>query len=182
MQTLEIPLQKRKGKMVFYLIASVFFVFVFILTIGAAMKNYGWWQIILLLLFVIGAAATAKGLIEYFLYGSVKLAAESEEGKLKFYCLSASGKKFLKTKNYKLDEIGRIYGVERTTRFLYKNYSYTIEGKSTLSKIFKEPVEVFPGLYEASGKDRDSILYFIKSLNPEIEIGYLNYLQRKMNK
>jgi hypothetical protein len=181
MHKFEIPLQKRRGKMVFYVVAAVFFLFIFVLTIGAAMKNYGWWQIVLMLLFIIGAVSTAKGLIEYFLYGNVKLILESDGKNIKFYNLSSSGKKFLETKSFSLDKIGRIYGVERTTRFLYKNYSYKFEGTTRLTKIFREPIEVFPALFDASRADRDAILYFIKSLKPDIEIGYQNYLQRKMN-
>jgi len=181
MHKFEIPLYKRQGKMVFYVIASVFFLFIFVLTIGAAMENYGWWQIVLMILFVIGAVSTIKGLIEYFLYGSVKLVLESDGRNIKFYNLSSTGKKFLTTKSFSLDKIGRIYGVERTTRFLYKNYSYKFEGTTKLTKIFQEPIEVFPSLFDASRADRDAILYFIKSLNPEIEIGYRNYMERKMN-
>lgn len=181
MQTLEIPLLKRSGKMVFYIISAFFYLFVIILLIGAILKNYGWWQLLIGGLLLIGLIISIKGLLEYYLYGNVSLVVESSEGKFKFYCLSSSGKKFLATKEYKLDEIGRIYGVQKTTRFLYKNYYYEIEGKSKFTKIFKEPVEVFPSLFEADEKGRDSVLAFIKSLNPQIEIGYQNYLQRKMN-
>lgn len=167
------------GKSVFYIVAAIFYLFTMSILVSAILTNYGWWQIIILGLLVIGLIVCIKGLYEYYFYENVKLIMESDGSNIKFYNLSSTGKRFLSTKNYSLNKIGRIYGVERTTRFLYKNYSYKFEGTSKFTKIFREPIEVFPALFDASKADRDAVLFYIKSLNPEIEIGYRNFSQKK---
>lgn len=181
MQKFEIPLIRRTGKSVFYIAAAVFNLFALSVLSVAILTNYGWWQLIILGLLLIGIIVCVKGLYEYYFYGNVKLVLESDGRSIKFYNLSSTGKKFLQSKSYSLDKIGRIYGVERTTRFLYKNYSYKFEGTSKLTKIFSEPIEVFPSLFDASKADRDAVLYHIKTLNPGIEIGYKNFIERKMS-
>lgn len=178
MQTFEILLNRRKGKSVFYIIAAFFFVVLLAMIVVTMLDKYAWWQLLLLLIFLIGAFITIKGLYEYFFYGDVKLILESADDKIKFYNLTGSNKKFNLSREIELEKISRIYSVQKTTRFLYKNYYYEFEGKSKLSKVFKEIIEVFPPLFEASDKDRNAMLYYIKTLNPEIEIGYQSIFQK----
>lgn len=141
-------------------------------------ENYAWWQILVAGLMLIGLFVTLKGIYQYYLYGNVKLVLESNSITFKFFCLTGSNKKFNLSKEFKFADVSRIYTVKKASRFMYYNYFYEIEGKSKISKFFKEPIEVFPALFEATEKDRNSLLHFIKSIRPDIEIGFRSIYEK----
>jgi hypothetical protein len=180
MQKFDILLKKRGFKSVLYIVASVFILFILALTFKSTITKFVWYHALFYIILLTAGFITLKGLFQFFLYKEVRLVAESDGEKLKFYCLNDKGKQFNVSDEFKLDDISRIYIVQKSTRYMYRNYYYEIEGKSKLSTFLKEKIEVFPSLFEAGDEDRKAILGFVSSLNPGISTGYENLIQKMM--
>jgi hypothetical protein len=178
MQKFEVLLNKRSGKSVLYIVASVFLIFMLVLMTKTLITNFVWYYGVFYTLLLAGAYISLKGVCEYFFFKEVLLVAESDGDYLKFYCLNDKGKTFCRSEKLKLDDIARIYIVKQHTKFLYKNYYFEIEGKSKLDSFLKDKLDVFPSLYAASEADRNAILAFIASLRPDIQTGYENIFRK----
>jgi hypothetical protein len=69
--------------------------------------------------------------------------------------------------------------VEKTSRFLIKDRSFAFEPKSGL---LTTDVDCFPELWEAQQDDIKLVLAFVKSVAPDIELGYENIWQKMTKK
>jgi hypothetical protein len=178
MRSFEVKLNKRGGKSVFYIIASVFLIFMLILMTKTIVANFEWYYGIFFALLLAGAYISLKGVYEFFMYKEVRLVAEADGEFLKLHCVNEKGKKFCYSEKFRIDEIARIYVVKQHTKFLYKNYYFEIVGKTKLKSILKGRLDVFPSLYDASMADINAVLAFIGSLRPGIQTGYENIFQK----
>lgn len=179
MKNIEITLIKRKNKLILYFLAILMCTFGVIgFAIELINKDFSWWIAIVGLLFVFGEFLLGSRLYIYFTSNQVKLIIESDGKTMFFYNKNESGKKFNKSENIDLDKMGRFYVVKQRTKYLMNNYSYAFEGKGSKTSLFKEEIDVFPSLFEASENDRNNVLEFVKMICPEIEIGYQNVWEK----
>lgn len=178
MQKFDILLQKRSSKSIIYILAGLFMGFLLLMIGGAMIHEFHWYILVLFLLFLLGAGMVFNGLMQYFLYKEVHLIGESDGKTIKFYNTNESGKVFNASDEIDLTEMKRFYIVEKSTKYMMRNYAYEFEGKSTLSALLKEEMDIFPSLYEASPEGRKAVLEFVKTVCPEIELGYENIWQR----
>lgn len=74
--------------------------------------------------------------------------------------------------------MGKFYVVRERTKYWMNNYSYAFEAKGAKTSLFKEEIDAFPSLYEASESDRNKVLEFVKNVSPEIDLGYENMWQK----
>jgi hypothetical protein len=175
MKNIEITLIKRKNKLVLYFLAILMCTFGVIgFAIELINKGFSWWIALVGLLFVFGVFLLGSRLYIYFTSNHVKLISESDGKTILFYNQNDSGKTFNKSENIDLAKMGRFYIVKKRTRYLMNNYSYAFEGKGSKTSLFKEEVDAFPSLFEASENDRNKVLEFVKSVAPEIELGFQN--------
>ena len=178
MQKLEIELQKRTAKMLLYLVVAFPLTFMSIALLGSIFRDFHWYMLLLLVLLAFGLYLVYNGLIQYFLYKDVKLVVESDGQTIKFYNTNSAGKVFNESDELKIDELHRFYIVERSTRYLMKNYSFSFAGKGSLGSILSDDIECFPKLYECTGAERRDVLDFVSVVAPSIELGYENLWQR----
>lgn len=180
MKTIEITLVKRNNKLILHLLAS-FFCVLGILGFAASMSKDGfsWWTAIIGALFVFGALLIGSRLYLFFTSNEVKLVAETDSKTMTFYNKTESGKRFNKSEPIRLSKMGRFYIVKQRTRYLMNNYAFAFETKGSRTSLFKEEVDAFPSLFEATSTDRNRILEFVKSTVPEIELGYENMWQKQ---
>ena len=175
MNNIEITLTKRKNKLVLYFLA------IFMCTLGVlgfavelANNDFSWWTAGIGLLFVFGLLLIGSKMYTYFTSNEVKLIVESDGKKILFYNKNDSGKIFNKSEDINLSKMGRFYTVRKRTKYLMNNYSYAFEGKGSKTSLFKEEIDAFPSLFEASESDRNKVLEFVKSISPDIELGFQN--------
>jgi len=176
MQQTQILLKKRPGKFVLYLIAALFCVFV---TLGAVINiitsGFGWFVAgvgvvtLLCLFFVI------SGLAQYFSNSAVWLVAESNGETLVFFNKNQAGKVFNKSEEIKLAPIKRFYIIKKRTRYFSDNYAF---GYHTGKILGREEISAFPPLFEATQADMNNVLMFVKTVRPEIELGYESFIQK----
>lgn len=175
MKTIEITLTKRKNKLVLYFLAIFMCTFA---VIGFAVElinnDFSWWTAGVALLFVFGLFLLGSKMHIYFTSNEVKLVAESDGKTILFYNKNDSGKIFNTSEEINLSKMGRFYIVKKRTRYLMNNYSYAFEGKGSKTSLFKEEIDAFPSLFEASENDRNKVLEFVKTAFPEIELGFQN--------
>jgi hypothetical protein len=178
MQKLEISLQKRGGKAIIYVGAAAVMSLFTLGIIGSMIHQFEWYFLVLFVLFAGGSAVVLNSLVQYFVYKNVKSVTESDGIMIKFYNTSDSGKVFNESEEFKLEEMGRFYVVKKRKRYLMTDLSFEFQPKSGLMSLLKEDVDVFPALWEGSEEDMKQIMAFVKSVAPEIELGYENLYQR----
>lgn len=180
MKNIEIILIKRNNKQVLYIAAAFFSVFGVISFAAAIIKEgFSWWYAIIGALFLFGALLVGSRLYMYYTSKQVKLVAESDGKTIVFYNQNDSGKIFNKSEHVNLTKMGRFYIVKERTRYLMDNYSFAFEAKGSKTSLFKEEIDAFPSLFEASEYDRNKILEFVKEIAPEMELGYENMWQKR---
>lgn len=179
MNTIEITLIKRKNKLLLYFPAILMCAFGVIgFTVELINKGFSWWIAIIGLLFVFGLLLLGSRMYIYLTSNRVKLIIESDGKTMLFYNQNDSGKTFNKSENIDLAKMGRFYIVKKRTRYLMNNYSYAFEGKGSKTSLFKEEIDAFPSLFEASENDRNKVLEFVKTVSPEIELGFQNVWEK----
>lgn len=179
MQKIEISLQKRTGKMLLYLPMMLVCIFAVIGLISSLIAESAWYYWVLLVIFLGGSFLVINGLIQYFLNKEAKLVVESDGQKIKFYNINEAGKTFNESDEWDLAEFKRFYVVEKTSRFLIKDRSFAFEPKSGL---LTTDVDCFPELWEAKEDEIKLVLGFVKSVAPDIELGYENIWQKMTKK
>ena len=137
-------------------------------------KGFSWWVAIGGFLFGFGLLFLGSRMHIYFTSNEVKLIIESDGKTMLFYNQNDAGKIFNKSEDINLAKMGRFYVVRKRTRYLMNNYSYAFEGKGSKTSLFKEEIDAFPSLFEASENDRNKVLEFVKTVFPEIELGFQN--------
>jgi len=179
MNTIEIKLIKRNNKLILYFLA------IFMCTLGVIAfavelisKGFSWWIAIVGLLFVFGLFLLGSRMYIYFTSNEVKLVVESDGKTILFYNQNDSGKIFNKSEKISLSKMGRFYIVKKRTRYLMNNYSYAFEGKGSKTNLLKEEIDAFPSLFEASENDRNKVLEFVRTVSPEIELGFQNLWEK----
>ncbi|TBX70700.1 hypothetical protein EZL74_03235 [Flavobacterium silvisoli] len=184
MNYIEINLIKRNNKLILYIMAALLCTFGVISFAAELVKDgFSWWTTIIGSLFVFGAFLIGSRLYVYFTSHQVKLIAESDGKTMVFYCKNDSGKVFNKSESINLNKMGRFYIVKKRTRYLMDNYAFAYEGKGAKTSLFKEEIEAFPSLFEATENDRHKIMEFVKNAAPEVALGYENMWQKiKTNK
>jgi hypothetical protein len=175
MQKVDFLLEKRSAKLMLYLAVALFLVPMSIGLIVGMLSHFMWLHLVLLGLFGFGDYLIFGALQQYFLYKDVRLVVESDGKTIKFWNTNAAGKVFNASEAFELDKMARFYIVKKRTRYLMTNFSYEFEEKSGLSILSKEEVSVFPALYEASENDRKAVLEFVKSVAPNIALGYESF-------
>ncbi len=179
MQKIEISLQKRTGKMLLYLPMMLLCIVALIGLVKSLVTDSTWYYWLLLVIFLIGSFVVVNGLIQYFLNKEAKLVIESDGQKIKFYNTNDAGKAFNESDEWDLAEFKRFYVVEKTSRFMIKDRSFAFEPKSGL---LSTDVDCFPELWEAKQEDIKLVLGFVKSVAPDIELGYENIWQKMTKK
>ena len=178
MHTLNILLYKRKNKSVVYLIAAIVSTTLILGFTPDLIMSFAWWKAAVLGLFIMGDIIVLKGLFQYYTYNEVKLNIESDGKTISFYNQNIKGKIFNRSKKIDLTKMQRLYIVVRKTRYFMTNYSLTFERNSKMSSFINDPVDIFPSLFEAAARDRNSILQFVKSVYPGIHLGYESAYQK----
>lgn len=180
MQKIEISLQKRTGKMMLYLPMMLVCVLAVIGLTKTVIAGAAWYYYIFLVIFLGGSFLVINGLIQFFFNKEVKLVVESDGSKIKFYNMNEAGKTFNESDEWNLAEFKRFYMVEKTSRFLIKDRSFAFEPQSG---ILTTDVDCFPELWEAKGEDDlKSVLAFVKTVAPDMELGYENIWQKMTKK
>lgn len=178
MQKIEISLQKRSAKAALYIAAAVAMTLLTLFTVSTMINNFTWYFGLLFFLFIVGAAMVLNALIQYFVYKNVKSVVESDGTIIKFYNISDTGRVFNESEEFKLADMARFYVVKQRKRYLMTDLLFEFQPKSGLMSLLKEEVEVFPALWEGSEEDMKKIMAFVKSVAPEIELGYENLYER----
>lgn len=179
MKNIEIILIKRNNKLILYILAALFCTFgVIIFAVNFFKDGFSWWTMIIGSLFVFGEILIGSRLYIFFTSNQVKLIVEYDGKTILFYNKNDSGKVFNKSENIDLSKMGRFYIVKKRTRYLMNNYAFAFEKKGSKTSLFKEEIDAFPSLFEATENDRRKILEFVKSIAPEIELGYENMWQK----
>lgn len=179
MKNFEIILTKRSSKFFLYIIAALFCAFGVISFLASLLASgFSWWALIIGLLFVFGEFLIVSRLAIYFTSKKVSLVVESDGNTITFYNKNDSGKIFNKSEEFDLKKMGRFYIVKERTKYLMNNYSYAFEEKGARTSVFKKDVDAFPSLFEASIDDRNRVLEFVKSIYPEIDLGYESAWQK----
>jgi len=179
MENLEIILVKRNNKLILYILAGLFCTFGLI-SFGANLikEGFSWWTAIIGLIFAFGEILIGSKLYIYFTSSQVKLIVESDGKTILFYNQNDSGKTFNKSESIDLSKMGKFYIVKERTKYMMNNYSYAFEEKGSKTSLFKEEIDAFPSLFEASENDRNKVLEFVKKVSPEIDLGYENMWQK----
>lgn len=179
MENLEITLIKRNNKLVLYILAGILCTFG-VISFGANIiqDGFSWWTAIIGLIFVFGVILIGSKLYIYFTSKQVTLVVESDGKTIVFYNKNDSGKTFNKSESIDLSKMGKFYIVRERTKYMMNNYSYAFEEKGSKTSLFKEEVDAFPSLFEASENDRNKVLEFVKKVYPEINLGYENMWQK----
>lgn len=179
MKNLEIILVKRNNKLILYVLAALF------CTVGVLsfvpnifVESFSWWNAALGLLFVFGEIFILSRLYGYFTHGEVKLIVESDGKTINFFNKNSKNKVFNKSEAIELSKMGKFYIVKERTKYMMDNYSYAFETKGSKTSLFKEEIDAFPSLFEASEADRNKVLEFVKDVYPEIDLGYENMWQK----
>jgi hypothetical protein len=178
MQKIDFLLQKRSGKLLPYLGAAVFLLPMSIGLIIGLIGNFQWTLLVVAAIIGAGDYFVFSALYEYFIYKDVRLVVESDGQTIKFFNTNAAGKVFNESEDFKLADMARFYTVQKTTRYFIKNFYYAFEGKGSLASLLKDDVTPFPSLYEATEADHRSVLSFVSSVAPHIELGYENIWQK----
>lgn len=182
MENIEITLIKRNNKLILYILAALFCTLgVISFAANFFKEGFSWWTIIIGSLFLFGEILIGSRLYIFFTSNQVKLIVESNRKTITFYNKNDSGKIFNKSESIDLSKMGRFYIVKKRTRYLMNNYSFAFEKKGSKTSLFKEEIDAFPSLFEATESDRNKILEFVKSIVPEIELGYENMWQKRNN-
>jgi hypothetical protein len=183
MNTIEIKLTKRKNKFILHILAIMMCTFGVLGFISELVtKGFSWWIAAGALLFVFGFLLLGSRMFIYVTSNEVKLVIESDGKTMLFYNQTDSGKIFNKSEDINLAKMGRFYIVKKRTRYLMNNYSYAFEGKGSKTSLFKEEIDAFPSLFEASENDRSKVLEFVKTVAPEIELGFQNVWEKLYEK
>ncbi|WP_298118528.1 hypothetical protein [Flavobacterium sp.] len=179
MENLEITLVKRNNKLILYILAGLFCTFG-VISFGANLirDGFSWWTGIIGSIFVFGAIFIGSKLFTYFTSNQVKLIVESDGKTIVFFNKNESGKIFNKSESIDLSKMGKFYVVRERTKYMMNNYSYAFEEKGSKTSLFKEEIDAFPSLFEASEIDRNKVLEFVKKVYPEINLGYENMWQK----
>ena len=179
MKNLEIVLVKRNFKFLLSILATLF-CFFGVISFGTFLfkEGFSWWILILGLLLVFGLFLFASKVYIYLSSNQVRLVIESDGNTITFYNKTNSGKIFNKSESIDLHKMGRFYIVKKRTRYFMNNYSYAFEEKGSKTSLFKTDVDAFPSLFEASTFDRTKVLEFVKSVYPEIDLGYESAWQK----
>lgn len=173
MEKIEIPLVKRGFKFMLCILATFFFAFGAIsFMVYLFSEAFSWWVLIVGLLFVFGVILFASKIYTYVTSREVHLVAESDGNTMTFYNKNDSGKIFNKSEEIDLNKMGRFYVVKKRTRYFMNNYSYAFEEKGSRTSLFKTDVDAFPSLFESTENDRNEILHFVKTVAPEIDLGF----------
>lgn len=178
MEKLEIILQKRTAKAVLYILAECMLLPSTIIFIANTIGDFSWYKVVFAALFLFGVLFVGKSLLEYFVYGKINLVVESNGKTISFYNTNATGKVFNKSEEMDLTKMGKFYVVRKRTRYMMNNYSFAFENKGSRTSFFKTDVDAFPSLFEATEEDRNKVLLFVKTVAPEIDLGYENMWQK----
>lgn len=179
MKNIEIPLIKRKNKLILYFLSILMCTFGVIgFAVELISKEFSWWIAFFGSLFVFGLFLLGSRMYIYFTSNEVKLIIESDGKTMLFYNQNDSGKKFNTSESINLDKMGRFYIIKQRTKYLMNNYSYAFERKGSKTSLSKEEIDAFPSLFEASENDRNKVLEFVRTVSPEIELGYENVWEK----
>ena len=165
--THEITLQKRRFKAILLICATCFVTFMLIPAVSMALS--GSWQGIFLFLFLCFAEWLFITRLREYFYSEVRLVLESDGESLTFYNINHAGKVWNRREIRDLPKLTRFYTVRTRTRYMMYNYTYAFDGTGWLNG---ETMDPFPSLYEATEQDRNSVLGFVKSVHPDITLGY----------
>lgn len=180
MQQTEVYLKKRHGKFILYLFAAFFCASVGISSlINLIGSGFDWFVAGVALVTLIGLAVTVSGLMPYLTYGNVLLVVESDGETITFYNKNQAGKVFNKSEAIPLAPIQRFYVIRKKTRYFSSNYAFGYDKSMALSN---GEISAFPSLFEATQTQMQSVLQFVKSSRPEIELGYENFFQKLAKK
>lgn len=176
MEKTEILLKKRHGKFVLYLFAAFLSVMAVLGSIAKIISSGFEWSPFVVGLIMLACLAFLTGsLMQYLSYGSVWLVVESDGETITFYNKNQAGKIFNKSEQIKLMRIKNFYIIKKRTRYLSNNYAFGYDKGKVLSN---EEISAFPSLFEASQFEMQSVLRFVQTVRPEIELGYENFFQR----
>lgn len=176
MQQTEILLNKRQGKFILYLFTALFCGFV---TIGSIINlissGFDWFVAIAGGVTLICLAIVINGLVQYLTHGTVWLVVESDGQTIRFFNKNQSGKIFNKSEDIALSPIKSFYIIKKSTRYFAKNYAFGYDKGGVLNS---EEISVFPSLFDATQAGMHTVLQFVKTARPEIELGYENFFQK----
>ncbi|RZJ70745.1 hypothetical protein [Flavobacterium sp.] len=175
MNQTEILLQKRQAKFVLYLMAGFFCGMITIFSLIGLIANFDWFVLAVAVITGSCFAIVATRLIQFLTYSNAWLVAESDGSILRFYNKNQAGKVFNTSEDIDLAKVKSFYVIKKRTRYLMYNYSFGYDKGGLMSR---ESVSVFPSLFEAGRHEMETVLHFVKSARPEIELGYENMFQK----
>ncbi|WP_395045629.1 hypothetical protein [Flavobacterium sp.] len=179
MKKFEIILIKRSNKLILYILSALLCSIGVFSFLGNLIKDgFSWWIAIVGLIFVFGEVLICSRLYIYFTSNQIRLIVESDGETIVFYNKNDKEKTFNKSESINLNKMGKFYIVKKRTRYLMNNFSYAFEEKGSKTSFFKEEIDAFPSLFEALENDRHKVLEFVKSVSPDIELGYENMWQK----
>lgn len=175
MQQTEILLQKRQGKSILYILAAIFCSVFAITSIISLIREFDWFMAAIAAVTVILAGMFIFSLVQYFTYGKIWLVVESDGKVMRFSNKNESGKVFNKSEDITLAGIKNFYVIRKSTKYGAKNYAFGYDKGGIMNK---EEISAFPSLFNATQQEMQSVLNFVKSSYPEIELGYENFFQK----
>ncbi|HLA55488.1 MAG TPA: hypothetical protein VK623_05285 [Flavobacterium sp.] len=167
MKKIEVPLQKRQGKLILFIVLALFCAWMTVLSVFSLITAFSWTPaIVAAILFscLIGIGISLK---KYFGWQNPNLVAESDGNTIRFFISHAAGESS-KSEEIKLAGMKRFYQVTKSRRGIKDTY-FEFEPKSG---IFKTEVDVLPSLYELNPMTISKIMEFVAEVAPEIMLGY----------
>ena len=182
MKKLEIELHKRKGKFKVYLLASFCGVFcLLIFGLQLLKSDFHWWLAALGVLFLRVTIVLVYRIIIYLKSNQMKMVVQFDGEKIHFYSHNELGNVFNSSDYIDSELIVQMY-IKEQTRYLMHNYKYVYEGKGVKTSMFKEEIEAFPALFEASEDDRNTVLEFVQDCLPDASLDYAFSWQNELQK